>query len=429
MRNAFLLRFAISSVVLLSAASNAAAITDAVKSAARAEKALAKSQPVEAVDDAEAAVAASPQDASYRMLLGRAYLESGRFRSAATSFGDALALDPMRGSAALNQALARLGLGDSEGARELIDAHAARIPAGDRGLALALAGDTAAGIALLEDAIRAGGSNAKTRQNLALSYALAGRWSEAKLMASYDLDPQAVSRRILQWSLFAGADQSAFQVAAVLGVQPRQDAGQPTRLALNMPTTAPVRLAEAAPPPPPPVAMTETAEAPTAPAVEVAVATVAAEAEALFKAPEGVTFAARSEVVQAIVPQRPRIAPRPAVAPVARVQQATFVQPTGGRFVVQIGAYDSVGVAEDAWGRAVRRVSALRELTPSTAVFVQGSTRFYRLSVGGFGTRVRAAAFCEQFRSRGGSCFVREQAGDAPLQWAGRGGAIRFAAR
>jgi hypothetical protein len=201
-------------------------------------------------------------------------------------------------------------------------------------------------------------------------------------------------------------------------VTPGDDAGQPQRLALHATPSAPVQMAEApAAPPPPPIKMAE------APAVE----TVAAEAQALFAAaPEAkVVFAPRSEIVQAIVKPAVVASTRPA----ARFQRSAFVQPAGGRFVVQIGAYDSAGVAEDAWGRAVRRVDGLRALTPSTAVFVKAGTTFYRLSVGGFGTRASAADFCETFRARGGQCFVREQAGDAPLQWAGRGSGPKFAAR
>ena len=438
MRKSLLL--AAGTVVLLSAAANAAAISDAVKSATRAERALAKAKPGDAVGAAEDAVAAAPNDAGYRMLLGRAYLESGRFRSAATSFSDALTLDPSRGGAALSLALTRLGLGDRAGARDVLDAHARAIAPGDRGLALALSGDTAAGVALLEDTVRNGGADAKTRQNLALSYALAGRWAEAKLMASYDLDPQSVSRRMLEWSRYTGEGQTVAQVAALLGVQPGDDAGQPTRLALNAvpaptPTTAPVRMAEVAPPPP--VAMTAEVQADVVPVADIP-APVMAEAKAVFTPPASagpaIQFAPRSEVVQAILPERPvfvaKAVMKPAVQPVARFQNATFVQPSGGRFVVQIGAFSSRAVAEDGWARAVRRVGALGEMTPSTAVFQKDGTTFYRLSVSGFDTRANAATFCERFRARGGQCFVREQAGDAPLQWAARKPAgVRLAAR
>lgn len=420
------LRLAAASVIVLSAAAHAAQIGDAAKSALRSEKALQKNKPATAVSEAEEAVAAAPNDASYRVLLGRAYLQSGRFHSAAASFADALALDPSQNAAVLNLALARIGAGDRAGARAVLDQRGAAIAPGDRGLALALAGDPQGGVALLETAVRNGGADAKTRQNLALSYALAGRWAEAKVMASYDLDPHMLTQRMLQWSQFALDKGPEAQVASLLGVQPGDDAGRPERLALHMTPAAPVQMAEAAAPPPP-VAMADVPPVETAAADVPAVETVAAEAQALFTPPApAVRFAPRSEIVQAIA--QPRTAPA-TVKPVARFQQAAFLQPEGGRFVVQIGAYDSVGVAEDAWGRAVKRVAAFRDLTPSTAVFVKDSRTFYRLSVGGFGTRATAVSFCETFRTRGGQCFVREQAGDAPLQWAGRGGGVKFAAR
>jgi Flp pilus assembly protein TadD len=415
MRNNSVLGLAAASVIVLSAAAHAAEISDAAKSALRSEKALGKNKFETAVSEAEAAVAAAPRDASYRVLLGRAYLQSGRFRSAAAAFADALELNPSQGGAALSLALARIGVGDQFGARTVLKEHGTAIAPGDRGLALALAGDVPSGISVLEDAVRNGGADAKTRQNLALSYALAGRWPEAKVMASYDLDSRAVAQRLLEWSQYAGPTQASAQVAALLGVRPGDDAGQPERLALHVAPSAPVQMAEASGPPPP-VKMADAS----------AVETVAAESKALFAAaPEqNVVFAPRSEIVQAIAK------PSPAVAKAeARFQRAAFVQPAGGRYVVQIGAYDSAGVAEDAWGRAVKRVAAFRDFTPSTAVFVKDSRTFYRLSVGGFGTRGAAVSFCETFRAHGGQCFVREQAGDAPLQWAGRSGGPKFAAR
>jgi Flp pilus assembly protein TadD len=432
MRKLSALRLAAASVIVLSAAAHAAEISDAAKAALRSEKALDRNKPADAVSAAEFAVAAAQRDASYRVLLGRAYLQSGRFRSAAASFADALELDPSNGGAALNLALARIGTGDRDGARAVLGEHGRTIAAGDRGLALALAGDPQGGVALLEAAVRSGGSDAKTRQNLALAYALAGRWPEAKAMASYDLSPALVSQRMLQWSQFALDMNPTTQVASLLGVQPADDAGRPEWLALRPTPKAPVQMAEAAPPPPLPLPVTdapavEPATVDIATATVPAVETVAAEAKALFTPPTPVVhFAPRSEIVQAIA--------EPAKAPAAmkaepRLQRAVFVQPEGGRYVVQIGSYDSVGVAEDAWGRFARRLPAFRDFTPSTAVFVKDSRTFYRLSVGGFATRATAVDFCETFRTRGGNCFVREQAGDAPLQWASRGGAVKFAAR
>ena len=63
-------------------------VPTASHSAAKAELALQKGKASKAVQHAEAAVLASPRDAGARTLLGNAYLESGRFQSAAQSFAD-----------------------------------------------------------------------------------------------------------------------------------------------------------------------------------------------------------------------------------------------------------------------------------------------------------------------------------------------------
>jgi cell division protein FtsN len=52
----------------------------------------------------------------------------------------------------------------------------------------------------------------------------------------------------------------------------------------------------------------------------------------------------------------------------------------------------------------------------------------YRLSVSGFETREAAGKVCSRIKAAGGQCFVRSIAGDAPLQWAQRGG-TKIAAR
>ena len=61
----------------------------AARAASKADAALAAHQSVTAVDAAEKAVAADPNNGGYRLLLGRSYLAAGRFASAGTSFRDA----------------------------------------------------------------------------------------------------------------------------------------------------------------------------------------------------------------------------------------------------------------------------------------------------------------------------------------------------
>jgi Flp pilus assembly protein TadD len=65
-------------------------------SASRAEAALAAGKHDRAITHAEAAVLAEPHNAAYRAVLGSAYLDAGRFASAATSFDDAMKLGDNR---------------------------------------------------------------------------------------------------------------------------------------------------------------------------------------------------------------------------------------------------------------------------------------------------------------------------------------------
>ncbi|HET9510123.1 MAG TPA: tetratricopeptide repeat protein, partial [Sphingomonas sp.] len=194
-----------------------------------ARKALDKHHADRAIAKAEAAVALDPRNAGYRSLLGQAYLAAGRFPSAVAALSDALALDPSDGAAALHLALAQIATGQWDAARGTLTTHDT-IPAKDRGLAFALAGDPGTAITVLTQAAREPDADAKTRQNLALSLALAGRWNEAKAVASFDMSPADVDQRMAQWAAFATPSGAADQVAALLGVVPVEDAGQPTRL-------------------------------------------------------------------------------------------------------------------------------------------------------------------------------------------------------
>ena len=216
----------------------------AAVAANRASKALGKKQIDRAVALAEAAVEAQPRDAGYRMLLGQVYLSAGRFQSAQQSFADTLTLDPEREKAALNLALTQIALGKPDAAKSTLSDYRDKLPAADFGLAIALAGDAEEAVRVLEFATRAPDANATTRQNLALAYALAGKWNNARVMAVQDLTAEDADARITQWAQFARPGGAPSQVAALLGTQPNADAGQPTRLALA-PMASPVQAAAA----------------------------------------------------------------------------------------------------------------------------------------------------------------------------------------
>lgn len=397
------------------AAVNDAMTADAKKAAgaaADARKALAKRNSAQAVKHAEAAVAADPRNAEHRALLGQAYLMAGRFTSAGQALQDALALDPANGRAALNLALAQIGTGDWAGARTTLTTHSEQIPASDRGLALALAGDPVTGIEILGEAARNADAGPKTRQNLALAMALAGRWSEAKSVASVDVAPDQIDARIMQWVAFAKPANAYDQVASLLGVSAVADGGQPTRLALNETTKTMAAIAQVIDPLDAYMPKAESTNEPTLADAEVqAVAASGPLNEPANEAVPVPAFAERQEIVQAI--------------PV-RVAAPAAVRTIGkGKFYVQLGAYASPAVARDSWRSLSRRTPVLADHAPAVGQVRTRAGTFHRLSVGGF-DRASADGLCGQVKSSGGACFVRQQAGDMIASWA-KG--VRMAAR
>lgn len=399
---------------------SSAAEKAAAASAAQARKVLATGPAMQAIPHAEAAVRAAPQNQSYRALLGQAYLMSGRFASARDAFSDALALTPNDGRSALSLALAQIANGDWTGARQTLDAHAETISVADRGLAIALAGDPATAVEVLTVAARAPGSDAKTRQNLALSLALAGRWREARAIAQVDVAADELDKRMVDWAVFARPVGAADQVASLLKVIPVEDSGQPVALALNarVATQAAV-VADPAPAP-----------APVVTAATVVDAAVVAPA-ATPAAPPAIVFGERREVVQSLPPapvkpvgaaRKAKAAPVPVTAtklakpvPVAAKPMATAQRATGN-FYIQLGAFENAAVARDGWNRATRRYPAFASQNPTGMALKTATGSVYRLSVGGF-TRADAVAMCSAYRARGGQCFVREGAGDQAASW------------
>ena len=57
---------------------------------------------------------------------------------------------------------------------------------------------------------------------------------------------------------------------------------------------------------------------------------------------------------------------------------------------------------------------------PSRATYTLASATWHRLSIAGISRREDAVKLCATVRAAGGACFVREAAGDAPIQWARR---------
>jgi Flp pilus assembly protein TadD len=397
---------------------------DAPTLVAKAQAAAQRGDFAGAVVLAERAVELAPQDAGYRLLLGESYIRNGRFHSAASAFTDALSLDPGNVRAGLSLALAEIAIGDSGSALAQLDALDDRSHAADRGLAYALAGQPQRAIALLEPAAREPRADGRVRQNLALAYAIAGNWEKARAIAAQDVAPAELGPRLEQWAAFAQAGSGQQRVASLLRVTPSQDPGQPERLAL-VPIQNGTALAAAEPAGPAAegaqvnlasseapewVSARNTSEQPGAPAVVEQTRPVYAQA------------------VQTLVTPQPGMARHPA-APIAAVGQSLRADGPNlaqarfegtGRYAVQLGAFSSAPAVERAWASLYKRYGFGDHTPLSTTVSIPGRGKFHRLSVAGFANRGEADALCRTLRARGGVCFVRAVAGDAPTQWASR---------
>jgi Flp pilus assembly protein TadD len=401
--------------------------------ATRALAALAANDAQGAIGFAERAVEKTPDDAGFRALLGNAYFAAGRFASAEAAFKDALTIYSNQPNVVLKLALAQIAQGKNAEAVQFLDAARNVLDPSDYGLALALAGRPGDAISVLEPAARAQGADARLRQNLALAYAFSGNWDNARAIAAQDVPGDQLDTRIHQWMQLTNPSRPSDQVAALIGVKPvASDPGQPTRLALHQPDTrqaqaapapspAPVvaeqpQVAETAPLPPNPPAPEPAPVVAEAPAPQPAV-TIAQAAAAAPEAP-----AAFAALMPKAPPPPRKVAPvRRAAAPAERapVHNAAF-RKGNSQAVVQLGAYRSPEWVATAWNTIARRHSVLRNYTPMSARFDSPKGTFYRLSVKGFASDRDARLACESLRRAGASCFVRNVAGDAPVQIASR---------
>jgi D-alanyl-D-alanine carboxypeptidase len=404
--------------------------------ATRAVMAMTANDYVSAISFAEQAVEKSPEDSEVRALLANAYFGAGRFASAEAAYRDALKINENQPKVLLKLVLVDIAQGKNNEALTFLNAARPLLEPADYGLALALAGHPAEAIATLEPAARSRGADARVRQNLALSYALAGDWTAARTVAAQDVPADQLDGRIQGWMQLANPARPSDQIAALTGVTPAVvDPGQPVRLALNRVQSG-VATAQATP--------VTVAPVPVAVAAPVPVAAAPAPVQVAQAAPQSAVPA--SSVVEDLpfvdVPaQRPAqtayVVPKVAkpVAPKASapVRAASYVpkRPTvikaampraNGKStaVLQLGAYGSPERVAAAWNAASRRYSALRGYMPVSARFQNGRGTFYRLSVKGFQNADQAKNLCIALRRAGGTCFVRAVAGDAPVQIAMR---------
>lgn len=412
---------ALAGLALVSCTTSAAQRGDV--SFASAQAALDQGKVDKAIPHAEAAVLADPRNPGFRALLGAAYLEAGRFQSAATSFGDALDLGDENPRTVLSFALAKIALGEGRAAIAVLDDYAGVIDPADLGLALALAGQPERGVHVLVNAVRAETPTPKLRQNLAYAYALAGNWRAARVMAAEDVPADQLETRIAQWAAISAPEQSAHRVATLLDVTPRADAGQPQRLALANFPAQDVMVAEAAAQAPAP-AMAE-APAPV-PQVTSFAQAFASEGQAARANPAPALAAGpvyvSNPVVQALPGQAARRAPSPDVPRVAGfasqrrmtanpapkpVAAPGFVVSDKGAktHLVQLGSYDSKVEAERGWAVLKAKFPQLKDHQVVITQAVVNGRNFWRVAASGFGPN-SAKGMCGTIKSKGRGCFA-----------------------
>jgi Flp pilus assembly protein TadD len=417
----FAVTTAMAAGLLTGCATNAAPRADL--SASRAEAALAKGKAQDAVGHAEAAVLAEPRNAAYRTMLGTAYLDAGRFASAAATFDDAMKLGDNSARNALSLALALDGLGKYEEATALLRDWDGQIAAADLGLAYALSGEPGHGIQVLSNAIRGGDNTPKMRQNLAYAFALAGRWKEARLMAAQDVPANLVGDRMEQWAQMATPQAWQTRVAALIGAPAGvPDAGQPTQLALaNNPgveqlaseAAAQVAVNDAPAIAPQPEAAKELPPvAVEAPQVVVASqpAPKAAEPDN-FQAAFATLSPSTDPVAQGLQDAR-RFLSQPVVQSTTKRQTAApragyavAAKQSAGTHLIQLGSFASEQGARRAWGIYAKRFPELSVHQMVISQAVVGGKRYWRVSAAGYGV-ASSRAMCGRVKTSGQGCFA-----------------------
>ena len=418
------------------AASGQLALASSASVSSKEERKLDK-----AVTKAEQKVAKAPQAIALRLELANAYLAAGRFESAIDTYKDAQFLGDKSVRTALSLALAHIAAGQDQDALAVLDEWRDAIPASDLGLALALAGETGRGVAILSDALRDGDDSPKLRQNLAYAYALDGRWREARVMAAQDVPAEKLDERISDWARAGRPDDYRNRVASLLHVPLRGDAGQPQYLALAERKSEALAMAE-----PPTAASDELPPVEQGESFWIADAVKPEEPEALAASAEPATrdfdqaFAESSEsvavpgvkfVAKPVVQQLPvrTAAAEPSRASrkvssvhgLVQTHQAVAVpaaNPEDRTHLVQLGSFSSAENADRAWRIFVSRNPELNNFDKTiTKARVRGKI-YWRVAAAGF-DKSNAMTMCSNVKGAGHGCFAYAEAHPLPGTIAG----------
>ncbi|WP_082992628.1 SPOR domain-containing protein [Erythrobacter sp. QSSC1-22B] len=397
-------------------------------STAKAQDALAKGNGDRAVTHAEAAVLATPRDTAARTLLGTAYIEAGRFQSAATTLAEAVALGDSSSGTLTRLALAQIAAGQQAAALATLSRHMDALDPADYGLAIALAGRPQEAVHVLGNLLRNGTNTMKVRQNLAYSLALQGDWRNARIMAAEDVPADKLGDTMSKWAVLSAPEMFQRRIADLLSVKMVQDPGQPSMLALHNFDSVEQLAAEnlvpngpAAPAPSrdfassfgngelPPVSQAPVSQA-DRPALAMstpAQRTVpsSASAEAISAASPDARFVSR-EVVQGIPARTRSVTPvaRPVAQPKAPAARPALAMASGD-YRVQLGSYFSMSDAQTAWKVFLKRHP---EIDGAEKVITKANVKgkiYYRVAAGGF-AKSSAQGLCQSVKSGGAGCIA-----------------------
>ena len=310
-----------------------------------------------------------------------------------------------------------------------LDAARPALDQSDYGLALALAGHPAEAIAVLEPAAR----EPERRRD---AFVRTWRWpmpspaigTMPAPIAAQDVPAGQLDTRIQQWMQLASPKTPADQVAALIGVTPAAiDAGQPVRLALNQDRHA-VRGSSGSsrcsqgrlrrPPAPRAGGRCHRAGCDSGSGR----CRIRAAGSAAGCAPRSADSCRNRRVGSQGGVRRGHAAQRCSGCQAESRASRVAAAPRRGNSpaVVQLGAYGSPDRVLAAWNGTARKYGALKAYMPMSAKFASPKGVFYRLSVRGFASDAEARNLCVALKRKGGSCFVRNVAGDAPVNIAMR---------
>ncbi|MEL0254207.1 MAG: SPOR domain-containing protein [Novosphingobium sp.] len=376
---------------------------------------------------------ASPRDAYGSTLLANAYLEDGRFASAATTFAEAIELGDTAPRTVISYALSQIAIGDHIGARDTLQQFEAALDPADFGLAIALAGRPDQGVHVLSNALRAGQNTPKVRQNLAYAYAMQGNWRAARLMAAEDVPAGEVGDRMAEWASMVRPEAFTVRVASLLGVSPQVDPGQPQMLALaNHPSVdmlAAQQTGELEPYGEPQQGdYAYAAELPpVAAASRYGDSGDAALADAGLAPTAGNIRFVSNEVAQPVPAAARSTAPRVAgrAAPASAPAPASLAS---GDYNVQLGSFFSMSDAHEAWKTFQKRYPELGDAERViTKARVNGKI-YYRVAAAGF-AKSSAQSMCRTVKGQGGGCIAYASSRPLPGAIDVMGADMRVAAR